>query len=198
LSILSRRFYSRKPTIVARELIGKELVRILDNGQRLSGLIVEAEAYGGARDPASHAYIGKTKRNAVMFGEAGHAYIYFTYGFHHCLNFVTGRNGIASAVLIRAIEPKEGIETMLKLRKKTKVSEIASGPGKVCQAFSIDSRLNGVDVTRKDSPIQVLDAPAKGMRVSSSRRIGISVARSRMWRFYVKGNVHVSRNEKLL
>jgi DNA-3-methyladenine glycosylase len=190
---LGRAFYSRKPTIVARELIGKKLVRHLDNGKTLSGIIVETEAYGGARDPASHAYVGKTKRNEVMFGKAGVAYVYFTYGFHHCLNFVTGVDGKASAVLIRGVEPREGIETMMKLRRTTKLSEIASGPGKICQAFSIDSRLNGVDVTKKDSPIQVLNGTTRGLLVSISPRIGINVAKNRMWRFYARGNIHVSR-----
>jgi DNA-3-methyladenine glycosylase len=193
LSKLGRAFYSRKSTIVARELIGKKLVRHLDNGKSLSGIIVETEAYGGARDPASHAYVGKTKRNEVMFGKAGVAYVYFTYGFHYCLNFVTGADGTASAVLIRAVEPRQGIETMMKLRHKTKLSEIASGPGKICQAFSIDSHLNGVDVTRKDSPIQVLNAAARRFHVSSSPRIGINVAKNRMWRYYARGNIHVSR-----
>ena len=98
--------------------------------EELEGVIVETEAYGGSRDPASHAYRGKTRRNEVMFGEAGHAYVYFTYGFHHCLNFVTGKNGVASAVLIRAIEPIRGIEIMESLRKNSIQTELASGPAK--------------------------------------------------------------------
>jgi DNA-3-methyladenine glycosylase len=179
--------------VVARDLIGKKLVRHFDDGEILSGIIVEDEAYGGARDPASHAYPGRTKRNEVMFGEPGHAYVYFTYGFHYCLNFVTGPNGTASAVLIRAVEPRDGIETMMKFRHKTKLPEIASGPGKICQAFSINSRLNGIDVTSINSAIQVWDSPSTSIQVSSSPRVGISVAKNRMWRFYARGNVHVSR-----
>src|SRR5579864_3552889 len=98
MKILPREFYSRAPEIVARELIGKNLVRNLGD-RRFEGEIVETEAYGGFGDPASHAYNGETKRNSAMFGEAGHAYVYFTYGFHHCLNFVTGSIGDPSAVL---------------------------------------------------------------------------------------------------
>src|SRR5487761_1007342 len=136
--ILARSFYSRSPIIVAKELIGKSLVRILENGQKMEGIIVETEAYGGSRDPASHAYRGITPRNEVMFGEAGHAYVYFTYGFHNCLNFVTGKKGIATAVLIRAIEPTKGIEIMSRFRETAILNQIASGPGKLCQALAID------------------------------------------------------------
>ena len=178
--------------MVARELVGKCLVRRLEDGRELEGIIVETEAYGGNRDPASHAYRGKTHRNEVMFGEAGHAYVYFTYGFHHCLNVVTGKKGVASAVLIRAIEPTRGIETMEGLRKTSIATKLASGPGKLCQALAIDRKLNGIDVTTKESSIYVLDG-AIATSVKSSQRIGITAGKERKWRFFAVGNENVSR-----
>ena len=198
VSILRREFYNRKSTLVGRDLIGKILVRTLEDGRRLEGIIVEAEAYGGSRDPASHAFRGKTKRNKVMFGEPGHAYVYFTYGFHHCLNFVTSSEGVgASAVLIRAIEPTKGMEISQKLRKKLEVEDLASGPGKLCQAFAIDLKLNGVDVAREDSPIFVRDQQVNG-KVKTSPRIGITTAISRRWRFYLEDNPCVSPRGRLI
>ncbi len=154
-------------------------------------MIVEVEAYEGKSDPASHAFRGKTNRNEVMFGEAGHAYVYFTYGFHHCLNFVTGKKGVASAVLIRAVEPTRGIEVMAEFRKTRIPNQIGSGPGKLCKAFSIDRELNGIDITSAKSPIHVLDRN-NTMYVKVSTRIGITVAKERKWRFYADGNENVS------
>ncbi|MHB2035666.1 MAG: DNA-3-methyladenine glycosylase [Nitrososphaerales archaeon] len=195
--ILTRSFYSRSPIIVAKELIGKSLVRRFENGQKLEGIIVETEAYGGSRDPASHAFRGLTPRNRVMFGEAGHAYVYFTYGFHNCLNFVTGKKGTASAVLIRAIEPTTGIEMMSKFRETAILKQIASGPGKLCQALAIDRSLNGIDVTKRKSPIYVLNQGRK-MLVKASPRVGIGVGTERRWRFFAEGNEYLSRRSSNL
>ena len=192
-TILRKNFYSRSPVRVARDLIGKLLVRKLNEDTRLDGIIVETEAYGGACDPASHAYRGMTKRNEGMFGESGYAYIYFTYGFHHCLNFVTGTKGTASAVLIRALDPRSGLETMQALRKKTAANDIASGPGKLCQALSIDLKLNGIDITSSSSPIYVVDIKEKPV-VKVSSRIGVSSGSDRKWRFYVLDNPNVSKH----
>lgn len=179
--------------MVGREIIGKKLVRILHDKSELSGKIVEAEAYGGTGDPASHAYRGKTKRNEVMFGEAGHAYVYFTYGFHYCLNFVTSsRFGNASAVLIRAVEPLTGIDIMAAIRKTSVITNLASGPGKLCQAFSIDKSENGIDVTLLDSPIRVEDS-LENPRLASSTRVGIKSAAEKRWRFYSASSPFVSR-----
>lgn len=165
----------------------------MTDSTELSGMIVEAEAYGGSRDPASHAFKGITKRNEVMFCEPGHAYVYFTYGFHYCLNFVTSpRYRKASAVLIRAVEPLTGIEFMASRRKTDVPTQLASGPGKICQAFSIDKTLNGVDVTSEDSPIRVEDNLAS-IRVATSVRVGINVARNRKWRFYSADSPFVSK-----
>ena len=194
--ILGRSFYDRSPLIVAREIIGKKLVRTRNDGVVLSGIIVEAEAYAGNKDPASHAYRGKTPRNEVMFGEAGHAYVYFTYGFHHCLNFVTSsRYGKASAVLIRAAEPTSGIEEMKVRRKTNAITNLASGPGKLCQAFLIDRSLNGVDVTHENSPIRVEDTSLNS-NIGVSARVGIRQASDRMWRFYSKASPHVSKSRE--
>lgn len=191
MKILTREFYSRAPEIVAKELIGKLLVRKLGN-RRLEGEIVETEAYGGFEDPASHAYRGETKRNSVMFGEAGHAYVYFTYGFHHCLNFVTGTIGDPSAVLIRAVRPSRGITQMLKKRNVKSTNEISNGPGKLCQAFSINRSQNYIDVTKRGAEIQVIDL-GREPEILSSTRIGIKGGKERKWRFYAADNKFVSR-----
>jgi len=178
---------------VGREIIGKKLIRTLTDETELSGIIVEAEAYGGNRDPASHAFRGKTRRNAVLFGEAGHAYVYFTYGAHYCLNFVTSSKiGKASAVLIRAVEPVAGVDTMALSRRTTVLTQIANGPGKLTRAFEIDRTLNGIDVTLADSPIRVENG-IPNVKVATSRRIGINVAAERKWRFYSADNLNVSR-----
>ncbi len=182
LSILRRRFYARAPTTVARELIGKVLVRNRPDGNSLEGAIVETEAYGGSNDPASHAYRGITKRNEAMFGEAGHAYVYFTYSFHHCLNFVTERKGRPSAVLIRAVEPISGLDFMRKRRKTEDITDLASGPGKICQAFDIDRSLNKTDVTRIDGEIMVKNRGERP-KILTTTRIGIKTGVEKNWRF---------------
>lgn len=193
MSVLGRRFYDRKSTVVARDLIGKRLVRVFDNGTTVEGIIVETEAYGGMADPASHAYKGMTRRNEVMFGEAGHAYVYFTYGFHYCLNFVTNPvKERAGAVLIRAAEPTKGLDLMAKQRGTKVLTELANGPGKLTQAFAIDNSLNGADVTDPESSIFVLDSE-KSINIRTSPRIGIKYATGRNWRFFANSNPFVSR-----
>lgn len=196
LNPLSRSFYAREPTYVAKSLIGKYLLRKLRDGTELGGVIVETEAYGGHKDPASHAYKGRTRRNEVMFGEAGHAYVYFTYGFHHCLNFVTGKKGIASAVLIRALEPVSGIQIMQKFRGKAELTDLASGPGKLCQALNIDRALNGCDITNSKSPIRVIDRNLRIPRIRRSIRIGIRTGTERKWRFFAESSRYVSKFPK--
>jgi DNA-3-methyladenine glycosylase len=198
MSVLLRRFYDRKSTVVARDLIGKRLVRILSDGRTIEGIIVETEAYGGTADPASHAYKGMTRRNEVMFGEAGHAYVYFTYGFHYCLNFVTNSGKErAGAVLIRAVEPTNGIDFMMERRGTKVFTQLASGPGKLCQAFSIDKSFNGVDVTNPESPIYVRESD-NSVGIETSPRVGINSATEREWRFYANPNAFVSRAHFLL
>lgn len=193
MSLLNRSFYARSPTIVAKELIGKVLIRNLPDRRRLEGIIVETEAYAGFRDPASHAFRGITKRNDVMFGEAGHAYVYFTYGFHYCLNFVTEREGNPSAVLIRAAKPTTGLNFMFERRKTEEITRIASGPGKLCQAFAIDLSLNKLDVTKRGAPISVASKRGKKYRVLSGWRIGIKRGIEKPWRFYAADCIFVSK-----
>jgi DNA-3-methyladenine glycosylase len=173
---------------VAPELLGLLLVV----GGR-SGRIVEVEAYAGAEDPASHAYRGVTPRNAVMFGPAGHLYVYRSYGIHACCNVVCGPTGEAQAVLVRAVEPVAGIEEM-RLARGRSDRELTNGPGKLCAALGITLADDGVDLCDPSSPIRLLDdgtpppeTPAK------TARIGISRAADRPWRFSVPGHVHVSR-----
>ena len=161
------------------------------NGRKLSGKIVETEAYHGLYDPASHAYGGMTPRNRVMFGEPGHAYVYFTYGMYYCLNVITERKGVPAAVLIRALEPMEGIEIMERRRKKEKPEDLTSGPGKLCQAMGIDKSLNGKDLIGKI--IYVEDRGEKVVKIISTNRIGIDEGKEKKWRFYLKDNKYVSR-----
>ena len=139
---LPRAFFARETRQVARSLLGARLVRI-DRGRRLSGIIVEAEAYIGEADLGCHARHGRTPRNAVMFGGPGHAYVYFTYGMHWMLNVVTEAEGRPAAVLLRAIWPVEGVAAMRRRRGR---QPLANGPGKLCQALAIDGRLNGHDL----------------------------------------------------
>lgn len=182
---LPRDFYQRSTLLVARDLLGKRLVRIY-RGQRLSGLIVETEAYIGEDDKASHAARGITPRNAVMYGPPGHAYVYFTYGMHFCLNLVTEGEGFPAAVLLRALVPSEGIETM---RRRRNGHPLADGPAKLCQALAIDKRSNGDDVV--ESPLLFLEAGLEvgPQQLRSGPRIGIlgadPQAKERPWRFWV-------------
>ena len=185
MSILDRKFYKCDTLQVARPLLGKKLVRQI-NGLELAGMIVETEAYCGKADSACHAHRGMTPRNAVMFGEPGHAYVYFTYGMHYMLNLVTEAEGRPCAVLVRAILPLDGILEM-KARRKRKGAELTNGPAKLCQALSIDKSLNGWDLTC-GKELWVEDykkIPTKS--ILATHRIGIDYARKEdkdaPWRF---------------
>ena len=179
---LPRAFYARDAVTVARALLGCVLVGDLGDG-RVSGRIVEVEAYGGERDPASHARPGRTARNASMYGPAGHAYVYFTYGMHHCANVVVEEEGNASAVLIRALEPRTGLFRMVRRRKTTDPRRLANGPGNVAEAFALDRTHDGADLTRGPLWISSVRPVVKGERIVASRRIGIRQAVERPWRF---------------
>jgi DNA-3-methyladenine glycosylase len=185
--ILPRSFYNHPTLTVARELIGARLVRILD-GLKLVGLITETEAYISGKDLACHAKAGRTPRTAVMFEEPGHAYVYFTYGNHWMLNVVTERVGFPAAVLIRAIQPVEGVELMMERRN----GGDTFGPGKLCQAMGITKLENGVDLTEKSGGLWI----ESGMKVPNSLvtkgpRVGLNNTPepwlSKPWRFLVKG-----------
>lgn len=170
--------------------MGKYLV-VNKNGKKLSGKIVEAEAYIGLNDPASHAYRGMTQRNKIMFGNPGYAYVYLTYGMYHCLNFVTQRKGFPAAVLIRALEPKTGIEIMKQRRKKERIEELTSGPGKLCLAMGINRSLCGASLCGK--LIYVEDRGERKGEIVSTNRIGVDQGKEKKWRFYLKDTSFVSR-----
>ncbi len=188
---LPRAFYARDPVVVARAVLGRLLVHDSPQG-RVSGLIVEAEAYRGADDPASHAYRGRTARNAAMFGEPGHAYVYFTYGMHHCLNLVTGPAGKASAVLVRALEPVEGGELMRERRGTSATARLARGPGNVARALGITRAQDGLDLV--GGALWLSDLPPRrgGHRIARGPRIGIRVGLDRDWRCFLEGHPCVS------
>ncbi len=187
---LPRSFFERYSPTVARELLGARLVRVLD-GKRLSGVVVEVEAYRGSRDPASHAYRGRSRRNEVMYGPPGHAYVYFTMGMHYCLNITTEPEGTAAAVLIRAVEPVEGVDDMRRNRGVEEVSRLASGPGNLTKAMNIDRRLNGEDVVRSISLL--LEKGVRPRRTGCSTRVGVTAGKTYKWRYFVEGSPYVSR-----
>lgn len=180
-----------QPTVeVARALLGQRLVRIDLGPRRLSGIIVEAEAYVGTQDLGCHAKAGKTNRNASMWGPPGHAYVYLTYGIHWMLNFVTEQEGFPAAVLIRAIDPLEGISIMRKRRSGRPFREISDGPAKICQALCIDGTLDGHDLCTPDSKIFVEPGqPVKSNAVTRGPRVGLNTVpepwKSMPWRFRI-------------
>lgn len=177
---------------LAIELLGKLLVRKI--GQKhLIGKIVETEAYLDKNDLASHSAVGKTARNEVMFGEAGLAYVYFTYGMHYCFNVVTGESGKGSAVLIRAVEPIAGINIMQKNRRRNNFTNLTNGPAKLCQAFSIDKSLNGLDL-RKSKILYLANSLEEKFLIAKTSRIGIKKSPEKLLRFYIKENKFVSKS----
>ena len=199
LQRLGRAFYAREETLaVARALLGKRLVVPAQDGARVSGRIVEVEAYLGAGDKAAHSYgWRRTARTETMYAKGGTVYVFFVYGMHHQFNVVTGPEGTPTAVLVRAIEPEEGIEIMRERRAVTKERELTSGPGKLCKALAIDRSFDGEDLT-KSTRVWLEDA---GTRISPEEiaagpRIGIAYAEEyvlKPWRFWMKGNPFVSR-----
>jgi len=188
---LPRAFYRRDPREVAPELLNKVLVSA--DGRRAR--IVETEAYCGDVDAAAHTYRGKTARNAVMFGPPGHMYVYFTYGMHYCCNTVCGEDGVGVGVLLRAAEPIEGLDLMRAARPAAKRDrDLCSGPGRLCQAFGIDRRLDGADlVTAVEGMTIVDDGVPPPVDPIVGPRIGIRHAADAPWRWHVPDHVHVSR-----
>jgi len=187
-SILSRNFYARPATQVARECLGKILVH-----GKTAGRIVETEAYLGVEDRAAHAWRGITARTRVLFGPPGHAYVYFIYGMYECLNFVAEEKGKAGCVLIRAIEPIAGIASMQKRRPTAHhVEDLASGPGKLTLALAITRKQNGSDLTRGALQVRRL-AEEPPFEVQVTPRIGITHCADWPLRFLIAGNRFVSR-----
>jgi len=189
---LPRTFYERNTVRVAKELLGKVLVRRL-GPMRLEGIIVETEAYRGRDDAASHAYRGPTKRNQVMFGEPGHAYVYFTYGMHYCLNVTTEPTGQPGAVLIRAAQPIKGIAEMMSRRRMRHVKDLANGPAKVTQAFAVNKALDGHDLTSGRKLYVAEPSHPEPCNITIGTRIGIKAGAEKPWRFFVRGNPFVSK-----
>jgi DNA-3-methyladenine glycosylase len=187
---LKRAFFSRDPVTVARDLLGRILFYRTPDGL-LAGRIVETEAYTGEADPASHAFRGRTARNAVMFGTAGHGYVYFSYGVHYCLNVTADAPGVAGAVLLRALEPLAGSEIMRRHTDHGPEVRLLSGPGKIGRGFGLDLSDNGRDFTRGPLGLAA-GTPVPDREVAITRRIGISRAVELPYRFAVIGSRSVS------
>lgn len=190
--ILPRDFYHGKDTLeIARLLVGKILIHESPAG-KITGRIVEVEAYcGNPEDPACHAAKGKTKRNQAMFGQPGHAYVYFTYGMHTCFNVVVQDANVADAVLVRAVEPLEGLILMQRRRGISEKRLLCSGPGRLCQAFDIALSHDGADLIKP--PLYIVDDGYVPAALATTPRIGISQAKELPWRFYEAGSMFVSR-----
>ena len=185
MKTLSRSFYARDTVDVARDLLGKVLVRKIGN-KTISGIITETEAYGYKDDPASHSFAGLTERNKAMFGPVGIAYVYFTYGMHYCMNAVA-RDGDydAGAVLIRALEPKEGLNFMMRQRKINEISNLTNGPAKLTQALQITKKQYGEDLT-KQSRLFIADGiKIKESDIVKRPRVGIKKATDNLWNFTI-------------
>jgi DNA-3-methyladenine glycosylase len=199
--LLRRAFFNRDPRVVSRELLGKLIVRC-EGRKQLAGRIVEVEAYLGAGDLAAHAAAGHTARNAVLWGPPGHAYVYFIYGVHYCLNISCLPAGDAGCILIRALEPVSGIADMAKARELADLDltswrdlrKLASGPGKLCEALGITRpRDNAKDMLSPESDLQVMSDSFSVQEVAVTPRIGISKATEMPLRYVIAGNMFVSR-----
>jgi len=194
---LTKSFYRRELLKVAKDLLGKILVKS-DGKNLFAGKIVEVEAYHGDFDEAAHSFKGITKRTQIMFEAGGYLYVYFTYGVHHCCNIVTGKKGQGTAVLIRAVEPVSGIDKMIRNRFKRKIKNekemmnLTNGPGKICQAFRINRNHSGIDLNGNE--IYVLNGQKINKNeIGTSRRIGITKSIDLPWRFFIKNNPYLSR-----
>jgi DNA-3-methyladenine glycosylase len=199
--LLPRAFFNRDPRLVSRDLLGKLIVR-REDGKKIAGRIVEVEAYLGQDDLAAHAAAGNTERNAVLWGPPGHAYVYFIYGVHHCLNISCMPEGKAGCILIRALEPVSGIREMARARQlsdselvsQRDLRKLASGPGRLCEALGITrKRDNGKDMVAAKSDLQVTDDGYKVAEIAVTPRIGITKSVEMPLRYVIAGNQFVSR-----
>ncbi|MFH2136650.1 MAG: DNA-3-methyladenine glycosylase [Patescibacteria group bacterium] len=193
---IKKNFYNRNTIKVAQEILGKFLVRKIGK-KIIAGKIVETEAYVGPSDLASHASRGKTARTAPMFGPPGHAYVYLVYGLNYCFNIVTEKENYPAAVLIRAIEPTDGIDLIKKFRKNQKIIfNLTNGPGKLCQALKIDKSLNNSDISKNILWVEDRGLKIKPSEIVAAKRIGVDYAgqyKNKPWRFYLRGNPFVSK-----
>jgi DNA-3-methyladenine glycosylase len=199
--LLSRTFFNRDPRTVARELLGKLIVRS-EGRKMLAGRVVEVEAYLGVGDLAAHAAAGQTERNAVLFGPPGHAYIYFIYGVHYCLNISCLPDGRAGCVLIRALEPVSGLREMAKARElddlelnlPRELRKLASGPGRLCEALGITRpRDNGKDMVAEQTDLQVMDDGFKIREIGVTPRIGVTKSAELPLRYIIANSPYLSR-----
>ena len=182
---LSREFYARNTVQVAKDLLGKTLVRKIGK-KTISGIITETEAYRHSDDPASHAFGSMTERNKAMFGEVGHAYVYFTYGMYYCVNAVAkSRNFQAGAVLIRSLKPKDGIDVMIQNRKTDNISNLTNGPAKITIALGITKVHYGEDLVNS-SHLYIIDEGKINGKISADSRIGIKQGTEKLWNFKIK------------
>ena len=192
---LPRSFYRRDPVTVARGLLGQKLVHVRKR-RRIAGIIVETEAYLGIPDKAAHTYGGRcTERNKTMWADGGRCYVYFTYGLHHCANVVVDRSGNPVAVLLRALEPVEGIDAMRLLRHRNR--DLCSGPARLCQALAIDRTLDGTDLVESNHLFIERGPQPHRRHIVAAPRIGVSYAgqwAKKRLRYYVRGNPHVSKS----
>jgi len=181
-NILPESFFNRNTTKVARDLLGKALVKYSD-GEMVGGVIVETEAYYGSDDPASHAYGGKTPRSSIMFGKPGRVYVYLCYGMYYLINIVTEKEGTPGAVLIRALDPIWGIEIMKKRRNGK--DRLTDGPGRLTVALGIGIKDNGADIAKGEGGLQILDfgRESKSYEIVKTRRIGINRGEDKLLRF---------------
>lgn len=186
MRIIPRSFYARNTVDVARDLLGKLLVRRIDQ-KTICGIIIETEAYRYKDDQASHSFVGMTQRNKAMFGQVGIAYVYFTYGMHYCMNVVAKNDEYqAGAVLLRALMPREGIDFMIKQRKTDVISNLTSGPAKLTQALQITKKQYGEDLTKLSTLFITEGVKIKKSNVIARSRVGIKKATDNLWNFTVQ------------
>ncbi|MGH3325633.1 MAG: DNA-3-methyladenine glycosylase [Streptomyces sp.] len=192
VTTLPRDFFDRPVDEVAPDLLGRVFAHRTAEGE-VAVRLTEVEAYAGTVDPASHAYRGRTQRNAVMFGPPGHAYVYFTYGMHFCVNLVCREEGNASAVLLRAGAVVRGEELARARRARSSARDLARGPARLCQALEIDRRLGGADVCDPEGPLRILPGePVKRALIRTGPRTGVNGGKDTPWRFWVEGDPSVS------
>lgn len=189
--IKDRKFFQQSPKTVAKNLLGKILVCI-SNGVVVSGMITEVEAYEPYIDQAAHSYIGKTKRNEAQFLDGGYVYLHIIHNMV-CMDITAQREGIPGSVLIRSLEPLEGIDIMIQRRKRDKMKDLTTGPGRLTQALGITMEYNMVDLCARDSVLYIADGSIKQFNIVQTTRIGISKSKEMLNRFYIEGNMFISK-----
>lgn len=188
---LNRKFFKQDPSVVAKDILGKILVHETEQGI-LSGRITETESYEAYTDPSAHSYTGKSERNKSLYLEGGHLYLFKIHKYI-CMDIVTGEKGVPSSILLRSLEPLEGIEVMKENRNRQKLTELTTGPGKLVQALQVPFKCNGHDICESESKIYIVDDGYKVEEIVQTARVGISKAKDLLNRFYIKNNKFVSK-----